>query len=114
MYAGGALVGYDMFHLLLAGLATTFGDFDRADVHFADALVAHERMGAALSLAKTQAAWADMLVRRGTDDDIVRARELATQRARGRRARRLRLGRARREGRARPARLKSRQKLTQQ
>ena len=94
IYAGDALLGYDMFHLLLARLATTFGDFDRADAHFADTHVAHERMGAAFSLAKTQAAWADMLVRRGTDDDIVRARELATARARGRRARRVRLGRA--------------------
>ena len=79
IYAANAVVSYDMFHLLLAGLATTFGDLDRADAHFADALLAHERMGAAHSLAKTQAAWADMLVRRGAEADIVQARELATR-----------------------------------
>jgi hypothetical protein len=71
------LISFDILHLDLANLAATFGDFDRAESHFAASHEAHERIGAKHSLAKTQACWAAMLLTRRHSADRSRARDLA-------------------------------------
>ena len=63
----------------LGGLAVLEGDLDRADQHFAAALEANLRGGGPLVVAHTQAAWADMLDRRGGSGDNERAAALRAQ-----------------------------------
>jgi tetratricopeptide (TPR) repeat protein len=60
-------------------LATTLGEYDRADEHFAEAARFSELVGAPGWLARSRLEWARMLQRRGGPGDQARARELAGQ-----------------------------------
>ena len=60
-------------------LATTLGRWDEAGAHFEDALAAHARIEAFPFVARTQYAYADMLIRRGEAGDQERALELIGQ-----------------------------------
>jgi DNA-binding SARP family transcriptional activator/tetratricopeptide (TPR) repeat protein len=61
---------------LLGILAGVMRDWDVAESHFADALTMHERMGARPWEARTQLAYAEMLLARRRRGDKARAREL--------------------------------------
>jgi tetratricopeptide (TPR) repeat protein len=58
-------------------LASTFGDLDASDAHFADAVSMNERMGAYPWLAHAQDDYSVLLARRDGPGDRERARELA-------------------------------------
>jgi tetratricopeptide (TPR) repeat protein len=60
-------------------LATSVGRWNEATAHFEDALAAHARIAAAPFGARTQYAYADMLIRRGEGGDQERALELIGQ-----------------------------------
>jgi transcriptional regulator with XRE-family HTH domain/tetratricopeptide (TPR) repeat protein len=60
-------------------LATTLGRWNEAMAHFEDALAALARIAAAPFGARTQYAFADMLIRRGEEGDQERALELIGQ-----------------------------------
>jgi tetratricopeptide (TPR) repeat protein len=60
-------------------LATNLGRWNEAMAHFEDALAAHARIAAAPFVARTQYAFADMLIRRGEAGDQERALELIGQ-----------------------------------
>jgi len=60
---------------LLGILAGTLGRWGVAERHFADAVTMHERMRARPWLARTQLAWGGMLLARGEEGDLQRARE---------------------------------------
>jgi hypothetical protein len=62
---------------VLARLATTVGNQDRAAVHFEAALELERRWGARAWLVKTRAGYAALLVARGGPGDRDRAAELA-------------------------------------
>jgi hypothetical protein len=74
---GGAWLGSVAHYLGL--LATTSRRFDAADLDFAQAAAAHERLEAAPWLALTRFAWAGMLFDRNREGDIERARGLLDQ-----------------------------------
>ncbi|MCH7697400.1 MAG: protein kinase [Chloroflexi bacterium] len=57
-------------------LAVTAGRLDEAEMHFETALVANERMGTRPFLARTQFAYARMLLKRDGEGDDEKAREL--------------------------------------
>jgi tetratricopeptide (TPR) repeat protein len=57
-------------------LATTMGDLDEAEVHFADAEAIHTRIGAPTWSARTRLEWARMLLARRQPGDVERARDL--------------------------------------
>ena len=61
---------------LLGILATAMRSWELAEGHFIDALSMHERMGARPWVARTQLAYADMLLTRRRRGDRARAREL--------------------------------------
>jgi tetratricopeptide (TPR) repeat protein len=60
-------------------LASSLGDHNEADRHFADAETIHGRIGAPAWLARTRLEWACMLLTRGQPGDAERARELLGQ-----------------------------------
>jgi hypothetical protein len=64
---------------LLGLLAATMGEHEKAEGHFIDALAMHERMGARPWVARTQLAYAEMLLTRRKRGDKARARELLTE-----------------------------------
>jgi DNA-binding SARP family transcriptional activator/tetratricopeptide (TPR) repeat protein len=61
---------------LLAVLAAARGDYELAERHFEEAQSLHARMGARPWEARTQVAYAEMLLQRRRDDDAARASEL--------------------------------------
>ncbi|HEX5618985.1 MAG TPA: AAA family ATPase [Solirubrobacteraceae bacterium] len=61
---------------LLGILATAMREWERAEGHFISALAMHERMGAKPWVARTQLAYAEMLLARRQRGDKARAREL--------------------------------------
>jgi hypothetical protein len=75
--AGGGPLGAVAYYLAL--LATTFGDVDEAERHFAAAAMTHERIGAPIWLARTRLEWARMLHGRLRPGDAERARDLLGQ-----------------------------------
>ncbi len=60
----------------LAMLATLTGRFAEAEEYFAEALAAHERLGAPAHLGRTRVEWARMLLARRGPGDTERARQL--------------------------------------
>ena len=60
---------------LLGILATVLGQWEEAERWFAEALEMHVRMGARPWLARTELAWAEMLLARGEPGDEVAARQ---------------------------------------
>jgi DNA-binding SARP family transcriptional activator/tetratricopeptide (TPR) repeat protein len=60
---------------LLGILATVLGQWEEAERWFAEALEMHVRMGARPWLARTELAWAEMLLARGESGDDVAARQ---------------------------------------
>ena len=61
---------------LLGTLAAAMREWELAEGHFIDALAMHERMGARPWVARTQLAYAEMLLARRRRGDKARAREL--------------------------------------
>jgi tetratricopeptide (TPR) repeat protein len=60
---------------LLGILATVLGHWDEAETRFAEARAMHVQMGAKPWLARTELAWAEMLLARGEPGDEAAARE---------------------------------------
>ncbi len=60
---------------LLGMLATVLGEWDEAELRFFEAREMHARMGARPFLARTELAWAEMLLARGEAGDDAAARE---------------------------------------
>ena len=60
-------------------LATTMESWDDAEEHFDVALRLNDQWGYRLHVTNTQCAWADMLIRRGRDEDRKRAANLLDQ-----------------------------------
>jgi DNA-binding CsgD family transcriptional regulator len=81
-YAGGnVMVGhlvacYGAADRYLGDAATALGEWDRAEAHYESALALDMRLGARTWLAHTSFAFARMLLRRGREDDRLRAQEL--------------------------------------
>jgi tetratricopeptide (TPR) repeat protein len=69
---------YDPVSYYLGGLAAVLGRYDQADAYFAHADAFNERAGAKYFVARTNLAWAKMLVERDDQGDIERARALLT------------------------------------
>ena len=63
----------------LGTLAATLERYDQAEGHFAAAAESEERLGAALFLARTHAAWARALIARGRPEDLDRAQPMLDQ-----------------------------------
>jgi hypothetical protein len=61
---------------LLGMLATAQGEWDLAERHFDEAQKMHAHMGARPWHARTQVAYAEMLLARGRADDVARAGEM--------------------------------------
>ena len=72
-YCGGSVAHY------LGLLADCLGEWQKADVHFEQALEQHQAMGLYPLTAHTQHTWARMLLNRDEADDRVRANELLDQ-----------------------------------
>ncbi len=77
--AGIVTVCYGAASRYLGMLATTLGEFDKAEAHFEHALEMNERIGARPWLAHSKAEYALLLRRRGARGDSERAEALANE-----------------------------------
>jgi hypothetical protein len=66
-------------HYYLARLATCLERLDQAEIHFEAALRFNRGLGAVPLVARTQAAWGQLLLSRGRAEDRLRARDLIEQ-----------------------------------
>jgi class 3 adenylate cyclase/tetratricopeptide (TPR) repeat protein/type II secretory pathway predicted ATPase ExeA len=77
--SGTVTVCYGAASRYLGMLATTLGEFDKAEAHFEHALLLNNRMGARPWLAHTSADYASLLRRRGGRGDHERAQALTNE-----------------------------------